>query len=107
MNFTALDGSGAVIAGIDSLQVDFTAPPDRTTRVLRGAMPDGSDPYEVVINEAMASNLGLSPGDTLKVKMFAPDQLSDVERGVFEPKRSELRPVHRGDRPPGLRHRPR
>jgi len=86
INFQALDGSGAVIGGIDALQVDFTAPPDRTTRVLRGTMPDGSDPYSVVINEAMAQNLSLSPGDTLNVKMFAPDQLAEVERGVYEPK---------------------
>jgi hypothetical protein len=44
-------------------------------RVVRGRIPDRSDPDAVALSERVASSLGLDVGDTLELASFAPSQM--------------------------------
>lgn len=80
-----VDATGTVIAYIDGFAVDFTSPADPTLRVLKGTLPDGSDPLQTVVNETFARSLHRGIGDRVTVRMFSPEQRDSVEQGIYEP----------------------
>ena len=53
---------GTVLEGINGMAVDWSSI-DPTIRVLEGAVPDGTDPFEVVVNEAFVELHDLGVGD--------------------------------------------
>lgn len=57
---------------------------DPTFRILEGAVPDGSDPSEVLVNEFFVEQFGRSVGDSVNVQAFAREQAEEVSRGVYE-----------------------
>ncbi len=59
--------------------------------VLAGVVPDGSDPSEVVVNEAFVQRFGRSVGDVVRVRTFGVDQADAVSNGLYEPKGPEYR----------------
>jgi hypothetical protein len=68
--------------GINGYAMDFDTL-DPTTRLLRGRIPDGSDPRAVVVNEGFVKALHRSVGDSFEVRMFGLDQGDEVSRGVY------------------------
>ena len=76
--------------GIDGFALNFSAT-DPTAVVLAGAVPDGSDPSAVVVNEAFVQRFGRSVGDVVRVRTFGVDQADAVSNGVYEPKGPEYR----------------
>lgn len=76
--------SGHVTGGVNGLAVDWSAI-DPTNRILEGTVPDGSDPSEVIVNEAFVKQYGISVGDTVHTRMFGLEQNDDVSRGVYRP----------------------
>lgn len=52
-------------------------------RVVRGKLPDGSDPLRVIINEAAAQTFGVGPGDDLVVRTFGLDQGESLFAGNY------------------------
>src|SRR5688572_16585639 len=75
---------GEPVHGINGMAVDWSSI-DPTIRVLRGAVPDGTDPFEVVVNEAFVELSGLSVGDEVEVQLFGLDQMEDVSTGNYVP----------------------
>ncbi len=61
--------------GIDGFAWNFSAT-DPTAVVLAGAVPNGSDPSEVVVNAAFVQRFGRSVGDVVRVRTFGVDQAS-------------------------------
>ena len=80
-----VDARGEVISGVDGGTMDFTAPKDPTLRVLAGAMPDGKNPLEVVVNDLFANYLHTKVGDRVRVRMYGLDQSDSVSQGVYTP----------------------
>ena len=80
-----VDANGVPIDGVDSGPVDFSVPPDPRFRVLRGTPPDGSDPYEIVVNEGFTLRFGKDVGDRVTLRMFALDQNDDLEQAIYVP----------------------
>lgn len=80
-----VDASGASVGGVDSSLVDFAAPLDPRFRVLRGKVPDGRDPFEVVVNEGFVVAFGKDVGDRVTLRMYALDQMADLERAIYVP----------------------
>ena len=76
--------------GIDGFALNFSAA-DPTSVVLAGVVPDGSDPSEVVVNEAFVQRFGRSVGDVVRVRTFGVDQADAVSNGLYEPKGPEYR----------------
>ncbi|MEP6659014.1 MAG: FtsX-like permease family protein [Acidimicrobiales bacterium] len=83
---TYVDGSGQPPAGINGRIVDFSAPADPTVRVLRGKLPDGHDPLQVVVNEIFVQQFATSVGERVTVQMFSPDQYDEVQQGIYKPR---------------------
>lgn len=83
MSFIVRDRDPAT-AGLNSVPADFSQP-NPTVQVLRGRRP-GADPFEVVVNEAVVTQLGLDVGDRVPVTTFAPDQFDEIERGIYTPR---------------------
>ncbi len=75
---------GTVLEGINGIALDWTSA-DPTIRVLEGAVPDGTDPFEVVVNEAFVELHDLGVGDVVDVQMFGVDQGAEVEAGNYQP----------------------
>ena len=69
---------------VDGLIVDFSQP-DGTRQVIRGALP-GADEYGVAVDESFPAVFGVDVGDTVRVQMYAPDQLDEVIAGVYDPR---------------------
>jgi hypothetical protein len=84
------NGIGGRDTGIDGFALNFSAT-DPTAVVLAGAVPDGSDPSEVVVNEGFVQRFGRSVGDVVRVRTFRVDQTDAVRNGVYEPKGPEYR----------------
>ena len=76
--------------GIDGFALNFSAA-DPTSVVLAGAVPDGSDPSAVVVNEAFVQRFGRSVGDIVRVRTFGLDQADAVSSGMYEPNGPEYR----------------
>ncbi|MCJ7436989.1 MAG: hypothetical protein MUP97_04405 [Acidimicrobiia bacterium] len=81
---TSPAGAGRMIGAINGTAVDWSAL-DPTTRLLSGSIPDGTDPSEVVVNQAFVQEFGLSVGDTVPVRAFGLEQLDKISNGVYEP----------------------
>lgn len=81
----ALRGVDPSVGSINSTAADFTEP-NRTARVLRGHVPDGSQPFEVVVNEAFADGLHLDVGDNVPVRTYAIDQYDELTQGIYAPR---------------------
>ncbi|MGZ8805192.1 MAG: hypothetical protein ACXWZG_07835, partial [Microbacterium sp.] len=84
LGMTAVRPDGEPIDGVNGLIVDFDAA-DPTTRVLAGALPDGTDPLRVAVNPAFVAQFGKTVGDTVDVRMFGKDQEDEVSSGVYKP----------------------
>jgi ABC-type lipoprotein release transport system permease subunit len=69
-------------AGLDGYAMEMSAV-DSTYLLLGGSIPDGSDPFEVLVNEAAARMFKLRPGDHFRVRFYSPDQLSAVSQGDY------------------------
>jgi hypothetical protein len=52
-------------------------------RVVKGRLPDGRDPFSVIVNEAAANSLGVGPGDDVTVRTFDRDQRESLFAGDF------------------------
>ena len=76
--------NGGALAGVNGNVVDWTAL-DPTTRLLAGHIPDGSDPDEILVNQAFVDEFGASVGDTVPVQMFGLDQGDAISQGVYTP----------------------
>ena len=76
----ATDRSGPD-TGIDGFALNFSAV-DPTDVVLAGAVPDGSDPSAVVVNEAFVQRFGRSVGDVVRVRTYGVDQGDAVSTGA-------------------------
>lgn len=76
--------TGEVIGGINGNAVDWSSV-DPMIGVLEGAVPDGSDPLEVMVNEAFVELTHLRVGDSVDVQMFGLDQMEEVEVGNYVP----------------------
>lgn len=70
--------------GIDGFALNFSSA-DPTSVVLAGAVPDGSDPSEVVVNEAFVQRFGRSVDDVVRVRTFGVDQADAVSNGRYRP----------------------
>ncbi len=81
----SVDGQAGPSTGINGLTMDFTLPPDPTIRVLEGRMPDGSDPFQIAVNDVFVQQFARSVGDRVTVRMFSPGQRDDVAKGIYEP----------------------
>ena len=75
---------GTVLEGINGIALDWSSA-DPTIQVLEGAVPDGTDPFEVVVNEAFVELHDLGVGDVVEVQMFGVDQGAEVETGSYQP----------------------
>jgi hypothetical protein len=75
---------GTVLEGINGTAIDW-ASVDPTIRVLEGEVPDGTDPFDVLANEAFAEQHDLGVGDRVDVQMFGVDQGGQVETGDYRP----------------------
>ena len=53
------------------------------SRVVGGRLPDGSDPFSVIVNEAAAKAFDVGPGDDLKVRTFGLDQAESLLAGDY------------------------
>ncbi len=73
---------GGIGDGINSVVADWSAI-DPTIRVLDGAVPDGTDPYEVVVNEAFVALYDRAVGDSVDVRMFGTDQRAQLDVGDY------------------------
>jgi hypothetical protein len=84
--YLALDvvDDGGKPSSVDGLIVDFSQP-DGTRQVIRGALP-GADEYAVAVDESFPAVFGVDVGDTVRVRMYAPDQLDEVTAGVYDPR---------------------
>jgi hypothetical protein len=80
-----VDGSGALVDGVDSNLADFSVPPDPRYRVLRGTVPDGRDPFEMIVNEGFVRTFGKDVGDRVTLRMFGLDQQTDLEQAIYVP----------------------
>jgi hypothetical protein len=76
--------AGGRTDGVNALALDPTVP-DPTTRIIDGEIPDGSNPFEAVVNEDFVKEFGRSTGDTIRVQMFGPDQFGEVQAGKYKP----------------------
>jgi ABC-type lipoprotein release transport system permease subunit len=74
---------GRVDDGVNAIALDF-ATIDPTIEVLDGVAPDGSDPFQVLVNEAFVDDFGLTTGDTVELQMFGHDQYEEIADGVYE-----------------------
>ncbi|MCE9623431.1 MAG: hypothetical protein K8R99_13915 [Actinomycetia bacterium] len=83
-----LRGVDPVSGSINANPTDFSLP-NPSVRILRGHAPDGTDPFEVVVNQSFADNLSLDVGDPVAVVAFAPDQRDEMASGVYEPRGPE------------------
>lgn len=68
-----------VVQEINGSVLDFSVR-DPTTRVLRGRRPTADN--EATVNEDFEREFGLSVGDTVPVRAFAPDQFAEVMKGI-------------------------
>ena len=68
-----VEPDGTVGDAINTIVADWSAI-DSMIRVLDGAVPDGTDPFEVVVNEAFVALSDLAVGDSVEVRMFGTDQ---------------------------------
>ena len=75
---------GSVVEGINGMAVDWSSV-DPTIRVLEGAVPDGTDPMEVMVNEAFVELHDRVVGDVVDVQMFGIDQGEEVAAGNYDP----------------------
>ena len=75
---------GTVLEGINGIAVDWSSA-DPMIQVLEGAVPDGTDPFEVVVNEPFVELHDLGVGDVVDVQMFGIDQGAEVEAGNYQP----------------------
>jgi hypothetical protein len=73
-----------VLEGINGVALDWSSA-DPTIRVLEGALPDGTDPFEVVVNEAFVELHDLDVGEVVDVQMFGVDQGEQVSAGDYRP----------------------
>ena len=76
--------TGTVIEGINGTAVDWSSV-DPMIGVLEGAVPDGADPLEVMVNEALVELTHLTVGDAVDVQMFGLDQMEELALGNYEP----------------------
>ena len=79
-----VEPGGSFGAGINGNAVDWSSA-DPTIRVLEGAVPDGNDPFEVMVNEAFVELAGRSVGDVVAVRFFGLDQAEQVAAGNYQP----------------------
>jgi hypothetical protein len=79
-----LGPTGTSMEGINGNAVDW-ASVDPTVQILDGAVPDGSDPFEAMVNEAFVELTDAGVGDDIDVRLFGLDQLQDVEAGNYVP----------------------
>lgn len=82
--FNLRNAANPITASINSNPTDF-ALSDPSVRILRGQIPNGIDPFEVVVNQSLADNFSLDVGDTLPVISFAADQYDEMASGIYEP----------------------
>ena len=98
---------GTVVDGINGIVADWSSI-DPTIRVLDGAVPDGTDPFEVVVNEAFVESATTAPSATPSTcSMFGLDQRAQVEAGDYRPTGPALHLPDRGRCPDAHRHRRR
>ena len=79
-----VSSTGAPLEGINGMAGDWSSV-DPTIRVLEGAVPDGTDPFEVMVNEAFVELTDRGVGDEFEVRMFGLDQIEEVEVGNYVP----------------------
>jgi ABC-type lipoprotein release transport system permease subunit len=79
-----LTPDGRVDGGVNTLASDFTSI-DPTIEVLDGVAPDGTDQFQVLVNEFFVDQFGLTTGDAVELQMFGLDQEQEVSNGVYEP----------------------
>jgi hypothetical protein len=84
MGMMRVAATGTVIEGINGNAVDWSSV-DPMIGVLEGAVPDGTDPMEVMVNEAFVELTHLTVGDAVDVQMFGLDQTEEVEVGNYVP----------------------
>jgi hypothetical protein len=72
---------------------------DSTTIVLDGRIPDGDNPFDVLVDEMAASQLHLGVGDTIDVRFFAPDQNDAIVGGDYSHPHGDR---HRGGHHPSV-----
>lgn len=77
-------GDDGSTSSVDGVTVDFSQP-DGTRQVLRGALP-GTDEYGIAVDESFPTAFGVDVGDTVRMRMYAPDQLDEVSIGVYDPR---------------------
>ena len=82
LNTTPRDGPSH--GGVNGSVVDWTAL-DPTTRLLAGHIPNGSDPDEILVNQAFVDQFRASVGDAVPMQMFGLDQGDAVSQGVYVP----------------------
>ncbi len=80
MSFVYPDGSLEFVNGL-SYSVEVENP---TVRVLDGRKPH-DEAFEIAVNHGFVELTGLSVGDVAPFVMFAPEQIDEVERGIYEP----------------------
>src|SRR5215210_4860663 len=81
LNVVGDDGDGS---SVDGVIVDFSQP-DGTRQVIRGALP-GADEYAVAVDESFPAAFGVDVSDTIRVRMYALDQLDEITAGVYDPR---------------------
>jgi len=84
MALNARPRGGGPLAGVNGNVGAWTAL-DPTTRLLAGRIPDGTDPNEILVNQAFVDQFGYGVGDTVPVRMFGLDQGDAVSQGIYEP----------------------
>ena len=95
---------GTVIGGINGMAVDWSSV-DPTIQVLSGAVPDGTDLFEVVVNEAFVELHDRGVGDVVDVQMFGKNQGGAVAAGDYQPTGPRYRFRVSGHRQDAHRHR--
>ena len=90
-----VSSTGAPLEGINGMAGNWSSV-DPTIRVLEGAVPDGTDPFEVMVNEAFVELTDRGVGDDFEVRMFGLDQIEEVEAGKLCADRASVHVPGRG-----------
>lgn len=76
------DGSKSGL--INGNAVDMTTL-DRTFRLVAGRVPDGHDPFAVLVNEVFTKEFKVAVGDDIATRMFSNADYNHIVAGVYRP----------------------
>jgi ABC-type lipoprotein release transport system permease subunit len=75
---------GSMSGLINGNAVDMTTL-DRTFRLVAGRVPDGHDPFAVLVNEVFTREFKVAVGDDIATRMFSNADYNDIVTGVYRP----------------------